>query len=959
MSVVSPVLVGRGTETSRLDAAVAQARGQAGSAVFLIGEAGIGKTRLASSVGATHARAGVRVLRGRAGAVALRAISEAVFAALRHETVDRDRLGGLWPVLWRLVSETSEEVTDPPLVRAEAVLQLLAQSGRPNGCILVLEDLHEADADTLNVVDYLVDNVVDQPVLLLGTLRPGPGAAYDMVNAAVARRAATLVRLTALDRHQTEEMAARCLHGEVPADVLDRLHADAEGIPFVIEELLAAMVDDGTLILSGDAWQVAGDLRTRVPVTVTAAVLQRVDRLPDGAAAVLRAAAVIGRGFSVSTAATAAGVAQDAALRYLRLAAQSQLIDPDHGEDADRYAFRHALTAEAILAGLQPAERAQLSRTVAAVLEAAGDQQQLAAELWMAGNRPAQAAALYCHAGRRATNRGALATAAALLDQGLALVGDGQDDDEVTAGLLEEQLRALGMSGHLARVFELGERLDATLSRMDAALARRVTAHLVRARGAAVAGDVQRGVQQVTAARELADREPDGVRRAALTAPIDAVAAHLAFHSPHGDRIHKAQELARSALAAAERAELPEVACEALDVLARCTRGDDLAAAQRYTEQALQVAQRHNLPIWRLQAAMELALIAKDRTNDIGPLLSVREVAVAAGAVINLAWIDFHLAVAHLYRGDLGGADRYLQQAAHAGRQLQRPELELVALGTAAAAAACRADRNAMEGLLSYLPGQDVLGYGGEVWGYLRSVCSLLEEDHDQALADLEDAEAASRAAGHLGGFGHRATRLLLRVTRGLAGWPDHQELECGNLAQMALHRSYLEWSRAVLLGREGRADEAGEAAAEALRLAAELPLNRHLAVRMAAPCAIADGWGSPLRWLRDTEDYFHRAGLVRPAAACRALLRGAGAGSQQRRAGHDSVPVELRRAGVTVREFDVLQLLADRLGNTEIAERLFLSPRTVERHIASLRERTGQPDRAHLISFARRIRDA
>lgn len=961
MSVVSPVLVGRRAEVGRLDGAVARARQGAGSAVFIVGEAGIGKTRLTSAVGSAHAGTGVRVVRGRAGAAPLRAVSEAVLAALRHETVDQERLGGFWPVLWRLVSEVapaSDDVADPPLVRAEAVLRLLAQCGASGGCLLVLEDLHDADADTLDVVDYLVDNVADHPVLLVATLRPDAGPAQDVAAAAVARRSATSVRLAPLDAGETAELAARCLAGGVPDDVLQRLRTDAEGVPFVIEELLAAMVEDGTLVRRGDAWQLARDLRTRVPVTVTTAVLQRVTRLPAGATALLRAAAVLGRTFSLPVAAAVADIPEQDAIEFLRLATQTQLIGPDPASAPDRYAFRHALTAEAIVAGLQPAERAQLSRSAAAVLEAAGEQDQLAGELWASGDRPARAAALYCRAGRRATNRGALASAAALLDRGLTLVDGADGADDLIADLLEEQLRTLGLAGHLARVFELGERLDAVFTAVRAAPVRRVAAHLVRAGGAAMAGDQDRGRQQIAAARELADREPDGPRRATLSAPIDAVAARLAYLTPPAGDLVAAVHLAGRALAAAEQADLPEVACEALDVLGRCARRTDLAAAQEHTLRWLAVAERHRLPIWRLRAAMELATIEKDRTNDIGPLLAVRETAVESGAVVTVAWVDFHLALAFLYRGDVVVAERYVAQAAQAGRQLRRPELELVTLAAAATGAACRADRNGMEAMLSYLPRNQVLGFGDEVWGHLRAVCALLEEDHDRALVDLTAADAASRAVNHLGGLGYRAPYLLLRVTRGLAGWAEHAEVAGTHLSQMTLHRSYLEWSRAVLLGREGRRAEAAEAAAAALRAVAEMPLNRHLGVRLAGPCALADGWGAPLDWLRDTEDYFHQAGLVRPAAACRALLRGAGAGSQQRRTGYDAVPVQLRRAGVTVREYDVLRLLADRLGNIEIAERLFLSPRTVERHVASLRERTGQPDRAHLIAFARRLRD-
>ncbi|GGN15958.1 hypothetical protein GCM10011609_65790 [Lentzea pudingi] len=65
-------------------------------------------------------------------------------------------------------------------------------------------------------------------------------------------------------------------------------------------------------------------------------------------------------------------------------------------------------------------------------------------------------------------------------------------------------------------------------------------------------------------------------------------------------------------------------------------------------------------------------------------------------------------------------------------------------------------------------------------------------------------------------------------------------------------------------------------------------------------------------------------------------------------------MPAALRKAGVTVREYEVLRLVVERFGNAEIAERLFLSPRTVERHVASLKARTGRQSRADLITHAR-----
>jgi len=78
-------------------------------------------------------------------------------------------------------------------------------------------------------------------------------------------------------------------------------------------------------------------------------------------------------------------------------------------------------------------------------------------------------------------------------------------------------------------------------------------------------------------------------------------------------------------------------------------------------------------------------------------------------------------------------------------------------------------------------------------------------------------------------------------------------------------------------------------------------------------------------------------------------LMRRAGVTVAQRRAGAEDIPFALRSAGVTVREYEILRLVAQRLSNREIATRLHLSPRTVEKHVASLMAKTGEPDRIEL----------
>jgi DNA-binding CsgD family transcriptional regulator len=140
---------------------------------------------------------------------------------------------------------------------------------------------------------------------------------------------------------------------------------------------------------------------------------------------------------------------------------------------------------------------------------------------------------------------------------------------------------------------------------------------------------------------------------------------------------------------------------------------------------------------------------------------------------------------------------------------------------------------------------------------------------------------------------------------------------------------------------------------------AAPFPVSRHLGLRMVAESAATDGWGDPVTWLKEAEEYFHQASVTSVASACRGLLRKIGAPVGQRRTGSDRLPADLRSAGVTVREYEVLQLLADHMGNKDIARRLHISPRTVEKHVASLMAKSNLQNRSALTEYASSTRNA
>ncbi|GAA3821764.1 helix-turn-helix transcriptional regulator [Streptomyces phyllanthi] len=1026
-SLSSPELVGREPERDLLTAAVRSAGEGRGSSVFVLGEPGIGKSRLVDEAASSAVRAGLRVLRGRAAsagrAVPLRPLAEAVFSGLRGEGAPADGdLGPYEPLLSRLCGLAPQD--GAPLVGyAEAVLRLLGVLGRAGGCVLVLEDLHDADADTLTIVDYLTDNLSGQRAVLLATLRSGPGPALDLAEAAASRRTARTVRLARLAPAHTAELAARCLGhddaGAVPAAVLDRLQAVSEGVPFVVEELLRAMVDSGDLVhRQGPGWTVTGALNAGVPATVAAAVLQRVDHLEPSGVALLEAAAVLGRRFPVDIAARVAGLDRTTALRQLRYAARVHLVadgstygtngitngttygttDDLTAEEPGWHTFRHALTADAIAHRLLPAERVALCLAAADAIESAharhatesadapeqgpggagrpgeprglmggdsgDDLYRLAAELCVAGGQRARAAVLLTRAGRQAVLRGALLTAVELLDRGLELTADAVDaPPEAVARLLEELLRTLVLTGDVQRVPELGDRLDQVLTVWGAPPARRAAGFLTRAGAAATVQRWEEGLTAVRRARELLGAEPDPASRAAL----DAVAAHLVLNSQRPDRRETAMALAEGAVATAEAVGLPEVSCKALNMLGYCLRPLDLAKTEEVFERLVATAEAHALPVWRIRGLLELGALDRIRFSGTERLLAARKAAEETGAVLMTAWADMHLALAHLLRDDQDRATESARRLRTTARRLRLHEVELLGAGVDAIIATIRGEREKLQAALHVLESALADGSAGAVWGYAdtsvwgwaRGVCSLLREEHARAMAEFTEADQVMRALPSTRGVtGFLGPYLLLRTVRGAAGWAELDGAVTDRLTEVHWDRPFVGWSRAVLLGREGRSAEAAKAAEEALAGTDAIPLARHLCLRLGAQAALADSWGRPVEWLSAAEQFFHDRGTTRVSAACRALLREAGSPVPRRRQGHDTIPRELRQAGVTAREYEVLRLLGRGLGNQEIAEYLFLSPRTVEKHLASLRNRTGRSDRSALIALARRYAD-
>jgi DNA-binding CsgD family transcriptional regulator/tetratricopeptide (TPR) repeat protein len=949
--LANPALVGRDVEMATLCDALADLREGRGGVVFLVGEPGLGKTRLLRETAWVAAEAGQLVLRGRATtpSAQFRALSEALFSILRHRGVPEfPELAPYRHALSRLVPEWRMERVPGPddslVVLAEAVLRLLRSVDRGSGCVLLLDDLHEADDDTLGVVDYLADNLAGEPIALVGTVRPGPSSAVDLVTAAVRRGVATALELSYLDSGQVRGLVDGCLAGGVlPVDVLSRLVEQGGGNPFYVQELLAWHLGRADL----DQPSVVPQTYCRVPATVLASVTARVDRLGAHGREVLRAAAIFGQHFHVELVAVVAGVDEAVMVEVLRSAVDARLLDP---VDRDTCAFRHVLTADALCAGMLPRERAALAARAARAIERAhpdlpGEWCLLAGELWEEAGDTAQAAELLAAAGRRALSQGGLSTATSLLERSMKLLE--HDVPSRRAGVLEPLVDALLAAGQVMRAAEVGAHL-ASVAEPEIM----VTVHLRLARAAAAAGEWRIGQHELDLARTLvgAGTEP------ATTAPVDVVAAQLAFTDPAPERLVLAEELATRAWRAASEAEVPEIACEALEVLGICARVRDLDKAEDLFNRALAIAERHDLVLWRIRLHFHLAAQSGIRSADPTSLRAARDLARTAGALVTDLDIVAELAMVHITRGEYDEAERYAGECAETARRLRLGDMVNVGLGLRVCVSAHRGHRAETTARLAAY--EELAGTEDEwasvVWGFGVAFCSLLEEEPARAAGELERAVAAevNRPPQYVS-YAH-GPRLLLAVLAGTQGWSGVAALRRSAGGQARWNRAFLMAATVVLEARDGRLDEASRAVKEFAAVAAPFPLVLHLGFRLLAAVAIDGGWGEPAPWLRAADEFFHTVlPAPRVTAACRALLRRAGEPVPQRRRGSDQVPAGLRRLGVTVREYEVLTLVAARLSNREISARLFVSHRTIDTHVSKLLTKTGQPDRQALARYA------
>lgn len=926
------------------------------------GEAGVGKSRLVGELLTTARRSGRQVLFGRAVQADVpapfRPFSEALLSHFRSQGLpDLPELAPYRPALGRLLPEwrTPGEATHEPLVvLAEGLVRLLTVVAGESAALLVLEDIHWADQETLSVLEYFADVLRSQPVLCVATLRPEEASdARRLVQGLRGSRTAVVLELDPLPPDEVGRMTAACLDApDVPEAVVEFVRTWSDGLPFMVEEVLAGAVGAGALTWDGERWSFEPRSGPSPPASFMDDVHHRLDHLGSDAARVLRCAAVLGRGFDWSLLPGAVELSDLQVVAALRAGVEAQLLVAEPGAE---FRFRHALTRDAVLGDLLPAELALVARTLLDVVESAhsglpGPWCEVAAGLAERAHQHQRAAPLLLELGRRSLEAGALGSAEQILARARALTSDAGSQADID----EVALEMLALAGKTDQAILVGSRVADDLQALDAAPPRRVLAHLGVARAAVTACVWSTAEEHLARARECAAVVADED----LTARVDTVAAHAALGQ--GQPEH-ARLLAERALSSAEALGDHELACESLEVIGRCWRLSDAAASEQAFDRARVIAETHGLPLWQARAMGELAWLDTLTGGDDRRLRRAHELALACGAWAIAAHIDLAHGQWYLLRFRMDEAIARLRQCADHAERLGMPLLLAIAHCSELLVRAVLGDARAAEQSARQATAEveDEPGRNGMVWAG-RGMLALVEEDLALARTHFDRAAEEFARLPTTPQDPTRGLSVLLSVLQATS--PDEAatlvaQADTADAAMTQLARGYLRFARAVALGRAGRHTDAEVTFAEGEEQLRDLADGwLHHGFRLAAPAAIDDGWGDPGRWLLETLSGFESRGLARGADAVRALLRGAGLPIPRRGQAVPGLPAGWRAAGVTAREAEVLALLAEGLTNRQIAERVFLSSRTVERHLANAGAKLGTRTRSELVALAARV---
>jgi len=382
-------LVGREEELARLQEIWAGVLSGGTHLALVSGEPGIGKTRLANEVMASAQLDGALSLTG--GCYENEATTPYLpfleaFRRIVQESSDErlaECLGDTASEIARLAPEIEtrlgpfpERASLPPqeerLRMFDAVARFLRRVADRRGLCFFLDDLQWADHGSLALLHYLLRQLGSDPILFLGTYREVElDRAHALSKSLVEwnrERLATRVRLDRLDLEATSRMIRTLLgQDDVSRQFIASLHAETEGNPFFVEEIVKALIAEGDIVRDDSGWHRKASGEHMLPQSVKAAIGSRLEQVSDTCSEVLRTAAVVGKLFDFEELLSTSNRTEDELLDALDEASSAQLIVARAGET---FAFTHDKIREVLYEELNPIRRRRVHARIAEGLEA-------------------------------------------------------------------------------------------------------------------------------------------------------------------------------------------------------------------------------------------------------------------------------------------------------------------------------------------------------------------------------------------------------------------------------------------------------------------------------------------------------------------------------------------------------------------------------------------------------------
>ncbi|MHB8512916.1 MAG: helix-turn-helix transcriptional regulator [Actinomycetota bacterium] len=917
-------VVGRDEELAALKRAV----DGSGGMVLLSGEGGIGKSRLAQEAAVMAAERGRFVVWARPEQIA----TPGPFALILDLV---ENIGAQSSLAEKDAEAIASKLTDPsegadahaPRRIAAQLRGLLAQAGtRP---VAIFEDLHAADEASHAVIVHLARSAADDDRLIVGTYRSDEVAVVDelgrFINVVSSEKLATTLALDPLDRTSAIALATSRLT-ESGAGQAQWIAAQSEGIPFFIEELVAAFAQTGSM--SG------------VPAVIARAALTRRQQLGEVAKHVLAAAAIESGPIDVEVLAVACDLDPGTVSRALADAARAGII-----EDRDeRLSFRHALVREAIVADLVSVEAQDLRRRIASAIEqvhkeALPNYSRVLAQQWYEGRDRARAFSYALQAGERALALGATSEARSAYE--LALACTDAPSGEALMGLAEAEVR----DGRIVEASELFHRAAGAFESASRSI-ETVRAKARRAWALAANYELDSAAEELDGALELLRN--NGEEDEPLFARVLSQRGRLLQSKGDIPMLRKAVEIA-------ERSGADSIRADALDGLAMYAHALGDPEGPELAEQACAAALISGAPESIGRTHNNAAIILESFGRPVDSLVKIeigREHLAGHFGRLGLAFLDDTEASIQFLMGQPDRVLRLLARHDVDSSVVMSSSLTLLAWGSLHAGDVARAAMAVQRA--RQMPG---MGIPAPVPGVASAegLIALVLTNLESASAEKDMLATSARALLAVNWKPEVLDELRATTIAGrafvVAGLFDEARDVIARMENLL--SSYRSWYfRACVHELAASMETDPSARASSLREAVESfarypnAVDRARCMRLLA-AGLADR-DEAIALLRDAMSIAAECGSSLESTRSEAALRALGV---RTRAGRPRKQVD--SGALSRREEEIAILVGSGATNGDIAARLFLSERTVQDHISHALRKLGFAGRASLAAWA------